>query len=802
MIVKKSICGHVAAIVLLVTAIWATGCSSTKHIPEGSHLLRKNRIKLRTETVMYNRGEIKDNLAHLVGQKTNTYSTWGLIPARLWWYNFKYRKVHDRPDTALPKTMERPVLFDSTYIPKSIQNMRSYLFNQGYFYARIRDSVTYSHKKAYVNYVIDAGNNYLINKIHFDVDDSGIVSLLRDNMEPTELQKNRAFTYVLLDDERSRMTSVIRNNGYYRFSQENIRFEIDTMDKSFFRDVENPLENALNFISSARSNKKPALDVYVIVRTREDSSNVQFTSGKVTVYPDYDGPGDRQNDSMIQYVIDSILFKYHNDYVHSKVLADRIMLVPGRKYSQTDYDKTMVSLNELGIFQYIRVQTYEGRDSTLNYNIYLNKNKKHDISVNSDVTSGSTYQLGMSGGLSFRDKNFMKGANLFMISLNGGIEYNYNEKVGQNITDHFSLLTKYYGLNASLDFPKFVAPVSSNYFSNSSLPHTIITGGYNVIQRVQYFTLVNSSAYYKYNWKQSKNTSWELAPVFVNIIRLPEKSQLFQDRLDSNAYLRDSYKEIFIEGENLTYTYSNVERKHGRNFFRLKVSLEEAGGLLGAVNSLGYALNDLFQIKYAQYGKLDFDAQRFVTLPHSVFAFRLYGGIGLPYGQSSVLPYVKQFYVGGPYSLRGWRIRTLGPGSSYDSSLFTQPNTLDRTGDIKLELNGEYRFPILPLFAGSVKMNGALFADAGNIWLAKKDSTFINGEFDVTRLGHDIAMDVGAGARFEIASFITLRLDVAMPIKKPYIPDNGGWVLDKIAVFDPTWRANNLVVNLSIGYPF
>lgn len=802
---KGRVGNYIVTMVLLLAVVLAAGCSSTKHIPDGKYLLRSNRIKLKSDVVIYNKGEIKDNLAHLVLQRTNTYRglSQGLVPIKLWLYNFRYNKFKDRPDSLLPKTRERPVLLDTAYIPKSIQNMRAYLFNQGYFYARIKDSITYKGKKAYVSYNIHSGNNYLINKIHLDVDDSAVKKLISDNMAASGLKKNKAFTYVLLDDERSRLASAIRNNGYYQFSQENIRFEIDTMDKEFFRDVENPLENAINFISSTRTNRKPTIDIYVIVRTAEDTSNVQYTSGTVTVYPDYAGAADRGNTRMPQYTVDSILFKYHNNYVHPRVLADRIFLQPGKKYSQADYDKTIVSLNELGIFQYIRVQTYENaKDSTISYNIYLNKTKKHDFNVSSDVTSGSTYQFGTSASVTFRDKNFLKGANLFIVSLNGGIEYNYNEKIGNEFFDHFSLLTRYYGVNASLDFPKFVAPVSSSLFSNSSLPHTIVTGGANVIERVQYFTLVNSSAYFKYNWRQSRATTWEFSPAFVNIIRLPVKSALFQGRLDSNAYLRDSYKEVFIEGENLTFSYNNIERKLGKNFFRLKIGLEEAGGVLGAVNSLGYALNDLFKIKYAQYGKLDFDAQRFFTLPHSVFAFRLYGGVGVPYGQSDVLPYVKQFYVGGPYSLRGWRIRTLGPGSSYDSSLLTQSNALDRTGDIKLELNGEYRFPILPLFAGTVKMNGALFADAGNIWLAKKDSTYANGEFALNRFGHDIAMDIGAGSRFEIASFITLRLDVAMPIKKPYVPTNGGWVLDQIDFKNSAWRANNIIINLSIGYPF
>ena len=175
--------------------------------------------------------------------------------------------------------------------------------------------------------------------------------------------------------------------------------------------------------------------------------------------------------------------------------------------------------------------------------------------------------------------------------------------------------------------------------------------------------------------------------------------------------------------------------------------------------------------------------------------------MGLPYGQSSTLPYIKQYFAGGPYSLRGWRIRTLGPGSYYDSKTDTL-NQIDRTGDIKLELNGEYRFPITPLFAGAVKMNGAVFADAGNIWLSKSDSSYRGGELSMRSLGQDIAADMGVGARFDIASFLTFRLDLAVPVKKPYIHSNSGWVFDQVDFSNPSWRANNLILNISIGYPF
>ncbi|MBC7553009.1 MAG: BamA/TamA family outer membrane protein [Taibaiella sp.] len=785
-------------VILLLAMVMVAGCSSTSHLDKDEYLLRKNNVILKTETVMYNKGEIRDNLSRLVIQKPNKYSGLGLFPIKLWLYNYRYDKLHALPDSSLGKNVQRPVIFDSSYVPKSVHNMRSYLINQGFFYAVIKDTVSYKNKKARLTYTIDAGSNYLVNKVTAEVDDSGIARVIREAEDNSKLKKNKVFTYSMLDEERGRLASAIKNNGYYKFTQENIRFVIDTMDKAFLKDVENPLENAINFMS-AKKNRKPTIDINIVVRTKEDTVNIPYRIRNITIYPDYSGVADRKDSTMLQQMTGGILFKYRQLYVHSKVLADRVFLTPGELYEQVAHDRTIARLNELGIFQYIRVQIVENRkDSTLDCNIYLNKTKKYDFNVNYEISNGSTYTLGNSLGVSFRNKNLAKGANLLTLSLNGGIELSYYDSLGRGFIDHFALLTQYYGINGSVDFPKFLAPFSDRLFNRANQPNTIITGGSNVINRVQYFTLVNTSAYYKYNWHQNQVKTWELSPAFVNIIRLPRKTDSFKAKLARNQFLRDSYKEIFIEGENISYIYNNIERKRGRNYSRLKLTGEEAGALLGGINSLGYALNDLFKIQYAQYARFDVDAQHFFTLPHSVFAFRFFGGVGIPYGQSVVLPYVKQFYVGGPYSLRGWRIRSLGPGSYYDP----KPGTLDRTGDIKLEANGEFRFPIVPLFAGTIKMNGAIFADAGNIWLARKDSTTPGGEFDFHKLASDLAADIGAGSRFEIASFLTLRLDVAMPVKRPEVTTGGGWVFNKINFKDSGWRQNNLIVNISIGYPF
>ncbi|MCW3120652.1 MAG: surface antigen [Flavipsychrobacter sp.] len=780
-------------------------CNTTKYLKKDEHLLVKNKVTLKSDKPIPNKGERKDNLSKIIIQKPNSDAVDILpfkTPFKLWHYNHRYEKRH-KHDSLLPKSVERPAILDTTLIPRSIQNMKNYLFNQGYFYASIQDTVIYSYKKAVVKYDISAGNNYLINKINYDVNDSNILFLLQATKDVSVLQKEKQFTYSMLEDERSRITSVMRNNGYYKFTQENVTFTIDTFDKTLFRNIESPFESAINFIKLAKHKTTPTIDINTIIRLADDTAAYkQFTIASVNVYPDFEDAEDLKDSTMIKRTIDSINFKYHHEYVHAKVLYEHIYIAPGNVYSQADYDKTYTKLNELGIFQYVRIDARENRKNrgTIDYNIYLTQSKKHDLNFNVETSKGSTYSLGTSVGANFRDKNFAHGANLLTIGVSGGLEWVYNENKGTKILDHFDLLTKFYGINASLDFPKFLAPVASSLFDNSNLPHTIIGGGENVLDRVNYFTLVNTSANFAYSWHQNQSITWTFAPAFINIIRLPVETDSFKKVLSTNAYLKNSYKPNFIEGQNISFTYDNSIKKHGINYSFLKLGLEEAGALLGAVNELGFALNDLYNLQFAQYAKFDFDARHYFTFPRSVFALHFYGGVGVPYDKSPTLPYIKQYFAGGPYSLRGWPIRTLGPGSYFNDSV--KINQIDRTGDIKLEFNGEYRFPIAPLFAGAVKMNGAFFADMGNIWLAKADSSYPGGEFRLKTFGQTLAADMGIGLRFDIASFLTVRLDIGVPVKKPYVHQNGGWVFDKLDFYNSAWRKDNVIPVVTIGYPF
>ena len=782
-----------------------SGCNSTKYLKSNEYLLSDNEIFLSSSHDLKNKGEIKDNLTRLLQQKPNAKSWVLQSPVKLWLYNYKHQKFAGRPDSLLPKYVEKPVIFDSSLVTKSEQSIKNYLFNLGYFYVKMKDTVLLKGQKAYVKHYITLGDYYEINSVSFTVPDSAISKILNDGKKESALQKDNEYTIASIDEERSRIVTMVRNAGYFHFTQDNIgTFSLDTFDKSLFRDATSAFEGVVNFINKSQSHKNPTVDVEIVIKKGEDSESFsRYTVGSVNVFPDFHNYSDFKDSTLIRKTMNGVNFFYHDYFVHDRILYEHIFVTPGKPYSQKDQDKTFVKLNELGIFQYIKIVYTENPEHphTLDCNIYMNKSKKFDFSQNDELSSGTTYDLGLSAGVNFHNRNFEKGANLFTLSLNGGIEYAYQPTYGNDFINHFLILTEYAGINGSIDFPKFISPVGKGIFDNDNLPHTILSGGINEINRLNYFRLINTSSNYNYSWHKSRTVSWTLSPVFINIISMPYETDSFRTHLDEFPFLKNSYKPNFIEGENLTFTYSDAEKKHSKNYSYLRLGFEEAGTILGLLNQVGVTLNDLFKIQYAQYVKFDFDARHFFTLRHSSFAFRFYGGVGVPYGQSEALPYIKQYFVGGPYSIRGWQIRSLGPGKYYDSTN-TNGSTIDRTGDIKLEANGEYRFPIAPLFAGAIKMNGALFADAGNIWLAKSDPSFPGGNFQLNTLGSSIAADVGAGARFDIATFLTFRLDVAMPVKRPNLTANGGWTFSDIAFSDPGWRNNNLVLNIAIGYPF
>jgi outer membrane protein insertion porin family len=794
----------VVALFLLLSLCF-TSCSTTKHLKEGDYLLRKNELKLQTDKGVTKKGELRDNIERIIVQKPNTYLILGHLPYKVWLYNLRYKK-YDKDTTNFQlrsRTVEKPVVFDSTLVSRSRDNIRSYLFNQGYFYPKISDTTIYKGRKAYVHYNVETGTSFLINKVTLDIDDSSIYNRVNNSMRESLLKEGGQFSMSLLEQERSRITNWLRDDGYYKFTTENvIDFTLDTFNKALLRgEGDNAFESAINFLALQKKEKKPTLDINVVVRTEVRDAYKRYVVNNITIYPDFISREDSRDSTMIQHMVNGVKFRYHNYYIKENVILKHISFEHGRLFSQSEYDGTINRLNNLGVFQTIRIILVDDTTKVenpevklMNVIIVMTPAKQYDFTANFEISTGTTYFLGATPTLSFRNHNLGRGANLLTLAVSGGLETTFDNDKGDNFFQHFRLLTKTFSVNATIDFPKFISPFRSN-FTKRNLPHTVLGFGTSLLDRVDYFTLTNTAANFSYNWRETSTKTWELSPVFVNIIRLPKVSDSFQKRIENNDFLKNSYRQTFIEGESVGFTYSNQYDRRGKSYSFIKLNLEEAGALIGTLDAL-----QIPNLQYSQYVKFDFDVRRYINRRRSQLAGRFYGGVGIPYGQSSTLPYIKQYFVGGAYSIRGWKIRTLGPGSYYDTTANATTGFIDRTGDMKLEMNGEYRFDLVQLFSGSIKVKGALFADAGNIWLVNKSTDYPEGEFKFSKFGRDIALSTGAGARLDLASFFIFRIDAAFPLKMPYNPDynNGGW----INPFDRSWGLRNVVLNFAIGYPF
>lgn len=802
--------------ILVVVTTIATGCNVTRHLEEGEYLLADNEVDIKSSEYVNNKGDLSDELGGVIVQKPNTSLIFDGFKYKLWLYNLRYDKYQNDPDNFQIEsgTVEKPVIYDSSTISRSKDYMKSYMFHQGYFYATVDDTTRFKKKKAVVEYTVEAGINYLINNVDLSgIEDSAIKSFVSKSFYETFLRTGKAYSASLIEQERGRIVNLLRDAGYFFFSNENVLFELDTLNKRNLRNVQNPFESAVDILSKKKK-QRPTLDVFVIIKNSEDGRAFKrYGIQSISVYPDFKGKQDLQDSFMITKRVNDVDFHYHKVYVKEKVIYNHIFLEPQTYYSLFEHDKTINELNQLGVFQVVRVNYFE--DTTtheetgwLDCIITMSTGDKYDLSANWEVSSGTTYTLGTGLTVSGRNRNVAKGANILTLSVNGGVETQFDTSDNGTL-DKFVVITRTFGANASLEFPKFLFPISRKRYSISNTPRTEVAAGANRLDRVGYFSLFNLSSRFTYKWRETETKSWEVSPIFINDISVFNKSPSFQDRLDTNEFLRNSYRETFIEGENISWTFNNSSKaKWYDDYSYIKLAFEEAGGILAVADKIGNT-----SINFAQYIKFDFDIRHYIKQRHTTTALRFYGGVGIPYGNSDkspTLPYIKQYFVGGAYSMRGWRIRTLGPGSYVDTTRTSNTSTdyIDRTGDIKLEMNGEYRFDMFELFNRVLLFNGAVFTDAGNIWMAKPSNSFPGGEFAFSKLYDDLAISSGAGIRIDVASIFLIRVDWAIPLKIPgtvAYPDKdirAGWVLSDISPLSQEWRRKNIVWNIAIGYPF
>jgi outer membrane protein insertion porin family len=791
--------------IALFCCIIISSCNYTKRLTDNQTLLKENKITLKLPRPIKYKGELISTIATLTNPQPNAHMLdLGLLPKyKLWRYNSRYNyfKKHDDDVKITKRKVEKPVLIDSAMIARSNVQIKQFMANQGYFYASVTSEVLpVKHKIASILYYINAGKSYFTNEINYDVNSADIKSILIANSKESFLQKGIIFTNYACGLERERIYKILKNEGYYDFKTDNITFTLDTTNKQKLKNLLiDPFEQMADFDSNPKFVvNQDSLNVLVTISQSKDSTfDVKYLIDSIQVYLLDNHANYSTSSTIIKNELDDIQFIYKALPINRKVITRNIFFSPGDVYNTKSVEATTNRLNQLNVFQFVNVQFTKSEETIgkLNCKIMLNTMPKMDFIGSTELSNSDDYYFGFGASITYRNKNLFHGANQLMIRLSPSVEFRNDDKLSGSKRFYNSGLNV--NLSSSITFPKFIVPFNQNIFNKKNKPFTALGLNYSYLRRLKSYTLINVSSLFSYTWRETEQKNWKFTPAFLTLTFLPSK-QLdpdFKQRIEGNKYLKNTYESNVIQGENVNFEYQSKTHGTYKSFSIFKINVEEAGTIMKGINGLYFSLLKREIEPIAHYLRTEIDARTYTNSRKTQWVNRMMIGVGIPFYGNSALPYSKQFSAGGPFSMRGWQVRTLGPGRSYDSSFTTSSNNLlDKTGDLKFEANTEYRFNLVKLFSGAIDVKGAAFMDVGNIWLLRKNNDVKGGEIDLKYLFHDLAIGAGAGLRFDF-SFLVLRTDLGFPIKRPEKPEQYGFAFNELKWKKGIWSIN-------FGYPF
>ena len=642
----------------------------------------------------------------------------------------------------------KPVIYDTLQARLSCQDLMTAMQNEGYMNAGVSLYTETKGKKLKATYLLHPGQPFLIGKVNYDIQDEGIQQLLHlDQTDNQQIKPGMRFTVETLDNERKRIAGLLSDNGYFRFNKDFIHFTADTV-----------------------MGRK---DIALTLQLRKYKSNSNS--------PEVDHT---------RYLIRDVLFQSNDsDRIHlrKQVLLNATAIKAGRPYDASALQRTYNNFARLQAVKYTNIKFAEVPDTNLlDCHIQISTNKPSTISFQPEGTN-TAGDLGAAASITYTNRNLFHGSEQLSIEFRGAYEAitgleGYQD---QNYTE-FSVETK-------LVFPRFLAPFLSKSFRRRQTASSEWAVSWNFQNRPEFHRRVFSSAW-RYRWSEPKHhLNYRFDLLDLNYVYMPWISSTFKrDYLDNaenrNAILRYNYEDIFIMKTGFTVSYTDGVDAVRANF-------ESAGNLLNGVSKgFGFKTNSqgqhtLFNIAYAQYVKLDFDYTHLFQFDKRN-ALALHAGLGVayPYGNSTVLPFEKRYFSGGANSVRGWSVRELGPGKFKGTD--GRIDFINQTGDVKLDLNAEYRSSLF------WKLQGALFIDAGNIWTLRNYAEQPGGQFKFTEFYKQIAASYGMGLRLNFDYFI-LRFDVGMKAINPaYESEKEHW-----SIFHPK-LSRDFDFHFAVGLPF
>lgn len=755
---------------LLSIALIVASCSNTKYLKEGELLYVGGKVKIEDSIIKKSeRKDLQNELKSLLRPKPNS-SILGLRP-KLLIYNLagEPKKEKGIRYWLRSKVGEKPVLFSEVDLEYNADVLQSNMENRGYFKARTSADSTRSGKKATAEYVVKPRVQYKIREINFPQDSTELAAAIRKITRRSILKTEQPYSLENIKAERERINDRLKQRGFYYFNPDYILAKVDsTVGK-------NQVDITLTIKEEMPSN---AANIYKI--------------NDVIVYPNY------------TLSTDTIRFKDSDVVIHNDItiidsaktfdprIFDRTLYFKkGDIYNRRDHNLSLNRLVNMGTFKFVKneFKLVDSEEHLLDTYYYLTLLPKKSFRAEVLGKTNSANYAGTELNVNWSNRNTFRGAELLTISASGGLEMQVS---GQNKGYNVYRI----GGEANLVWPRFISPFSIKSASGF-VPRTKATVGYEYQNRQKLYSLNSFKGSFGYQWKENLRKEHELNVANVNYVSPTNVSELYLNQADSIPGLLKVIEKQLIFGPTYSYTYTNTMEKRKKHTFYYKGGVELAGNIAGLISGSNVKKGDtttVFGVAFSQFVKIDSDFRHYLILgKNSQLVSRVMVGAGYAYGNSSELPFIRQFFNGGTNSIRAFRARSIGPGT-FDASKDDSPFLPDQSGDLKLELNAEYRAKLFSI------VEGAVFVDAGNIWLLNKDENKPGAEITKDFM-KQLAVGTGVGLRFDL-SFLILRTDLAFPLRKPYLPEGDRWVLDQINFGSGSWRKENLVFNLAIGYPF
>ena len=739
---------QIKGIFYFITILLAvSSCSSVKYVDDGSLLLNKVEVKVVGNYDDINVGQLKS----YVRQKGN--SRWfSSVKIPLATYSLSGRDTSRWVNKMLRSIGEAPVLFDSIGAQRSCEDLRLALRNMGYMDAQVEMTPRMrGPKKMDAVYLLYPGEPYYVRHFNYDIRDSIVAQIIADNTKgKTFIQDGMRFNVNSLNDERKRITDLLTDRGYHKFHKDYITFR------------------------AARSIGNKTFDLSLILH--------QYVAGRdsLSLHP--------------RYIVNSISYSSGNPsdsliHLRRSVLAANTAIKDGDYFSSSALRKTYNQFGRLQAVKYTNISFAENENSRLlDCNIQLITNKPHSISFEPEGTN-TAGDLGAAFAITYQNRNLFKGSEVFNLQLRGAYEA-IRGLEGYKNQDFIE-----YSVESSLSFPRIIAPkFLTNIIGNRYDARSEVSVMYDLQNRPEYHRRVLSMAW-KYKWSnEGHHDRYQIDLLDINYLFMPWISDTFrkdylEDDTNRNAILRYNYENLLIMKWGVGYNYNN-----GR--YAIKANVETSGNLLNLCSGLlNFEKNEqgqyqVFGIAYAQYAKADFDFTNNISFDYNnQLIFHVGFGIAYPYGNSTILPFEKRYFSGGANSVRGWSVRELGPGKfkGTDGNI----DFINQTGDMKLDLNVEYRAHLF------WKMNGALFVDAGNIWTIRNYEDQPGGQFKFSEFWKQIAVGYGIGFRMNFDYFI-LRFDLGMKAVNPSYEIDGG---EQFPLVKPKF-SRDFTFHFAVGLPF